>query len=192
LKVINESVKLVENSKNLDTQLSRCDTIIENAQALMKYEDKHITVTNPQPSQYISHYTSIKTSLVDTGLADEVRRAFEKSNIGTTSNAKTSPLVKVALRINDYRQKYPGNKKLELLERGVKKSIGEIQFQSIIKNAHLAEFKGNKKKALDQYYEALFFLINDDIPDSFQANEISEIEAKIKELSQDNETILDP
>ncbi len=174
LKILNELARLIENSKNLDVRLSRCDVIVENAQALMKFENKGIDVISPLPSQYINRYSSEKSEILNAGLAEEIRRAFEKSNLGTSSSAKISPLAKVALRINDFRQKYPSNNNLEMLEKGVKKSIDEIQFQSFLKNAKLAEFKGNKKKALDQYYEALYFLKHDDVDDTLQANEISE------------------
>jgi len=46
----------------------------------------------------------------------------------------------------------------------------------------LLEDAAQPKKAIGQYQEALFFIKNDDIPDSQQANEIREIEAKIEEL----------
>lgn len=49
--------------------------------------------------------------------------------------------------------------------------------------ARKAEFKGQKKKALDQCQDALYFLYNDEIDDSLQAEKIVEIEAKISELS---------
>ena len=48
--------------------------------------------------------------------------------------------------------------------------------------ARKAEFKGNVKKAIDQYQEALFFIRNDDIDDTQQRFEINEIETKLTEL----------
>ena len=52
-----------------------------------------------------------------------------------------------------------------------------------IEDAKKAEFKNQRKKALDKYYEALYFLKNDEIDDSLQQDHISMIESKIKELS---------
>ncbi len=68
-------------------------------------------------------------------------------------------------------------------EAKLRKVIQEIQLSSYLNDAKKAEFKGDKKKALDKYYEALYFLQHDEIDDALQTNEIEDIEAKIKELS---------
>ena len=48
--------------------------------------------------------------------------------------------------------------------------------------ARKAEFKGDKKKALDRYYDAVYFLRRDDVKDSLEEDIIGEIELKVKEL----------
>lgn len=68
------------------------------------------------------------------------------------------------------------------MEIKVRKFLHETQLNAFLEEARKAEFKGNKKKALDQYKEALYFLRNDEIDDSLQAGKIKEIEKKISEL----------
>jgi len=48
-----------------------------------------------------------------------------------------------------------------------------------LEEAGKAEFKGNLKKALDQYQEALYFLKNDDVDDILQSKEIASIESLV-------------
>lgn len=72
--------------------------------------------------------------------------------------------------------------KLDEMEIKVRKFLHETQLNAFLEEARKAEFKGNKKKALDQYKEALYFLRNDEIDDSLQAGKIKEIEKKISEL----------
>lgn len=54
-----------------------------------------------------------------------------------------------------------------------------------LEKAEKAEFKGQNKKALDAYLEALFVLRKDKIPDTEQAHEVDMIEGKIANLGGD-------
>jgi NADH pyrophosphatase NudC (nudix superfamily) len=65
--IINDCMKLVDKSKNIKTRLSRCDLLIEHAQALSEYEDKGISTVDPSPSQLLSQYTAIRAQLVGEG-----------------------------------------------------------------------------------------------------------------------------
>ena len=73
--------------------------------------------------------------------------------------------------------------KLDQLEARVRRFSHETQLNAYLEAARKAEFKGQKKKALEQYKEALYFLKTDEIDDLSQAEEISKIEAKISELT---------
>ncbi|MDP2718538.1 MAG: hypothetical protein Q8P44_01700, partial [Dehalococcoidia bacterium] len=57
-------MKLIEESKNTKTRVSRCDLLIQHAQALLEYERKGIPL-NPSPSQLLSQYTAIRAQLAD-------------------------------------------------------------------------------------------------------------------------------
>ncbi len=72
---------------------------------------------------------------------------------------------------------------MDQLEARVRRFSHQTQLNAYLEAARKAEFKGQKKKALDQYLEALYFLRSDEIDDSLQAEKISELEAKISELS---------
>lgn len=183
LRVINDSVQLVNTGKTTATRVSRCDLIVEHGQALLKYENMGIQVCTPPPSEMVKIYTDKRGRIIKEGLREEARQAMEKSKLATTVNGRITPLTKVILKVNDYRKDLPNDRDLDILENGLKKVIQDLQLKAYMDDAKLAEFKGNKKKALDKYYEALYFLQHDDIDDRFQSSDINDIEAKIKELT---------
>ena len=70
----------------------------------------------------------------------------------------------------------------ETIELELKSLIHKTKLDKFLEAAKKAEFKGNKKKAIDQYQEALYFIRNDDVPDDQQGQYIEKIESKLKEL----------
>jgi len=190
-RVIKESMELAEKGKTLDTRLSRCDLVIEHCQTLTKYERLGINTLDPSPSTIAYKYQAKRNEIVTEGLINEAQKTMEKVKVATTPKAKITTLSKLLLLIREYKAKTPTNKQIDELEKHVSATISQIQLEAYLGEANKAEFKGNKKKALDQYYEALYFLRHDEIDDSLQAKSISEIEAKIRELSGKQGDIID-
>ncbi len=183
VRVLTESEDLVEKGKTLDTRLSRCDVILEHAQALQQYEQHGIATTNPPPSAIAKKYQVKRDDIIYDGLKEEERKVKEKVSVATSARAKVSQLSKLLLTVREYKIKALAKERVERLEKQVSEAISRIQLDGYLDEARKAEFKGNKKKALDQYYEALYFLKHDDIDDSQQASHIAELEAKISGLS---------
>lgn len=182
-RVINDCMKLVAESKNMKTRLSRCDLLVEHAQALLEYEHKGIPTVSPSPSQLLTEYTAMRDQIVLEGVTAEVEKALAKAEIAATPRTSINEANKALLKIREDKQELRDQAKLDQLEARVRRFSHETQLNAYIEAARKAEFKGQKKKALDQYQEALYFLRSDEIDDSLQAEKISEIEAKISELS---------
>jgi hypothetical protein len=51
-----------------------------------------------------------------------------------------------------------------------------------MEKAEKAEFKGQQKKALEQYYEALYYLKHNEVDDVLKAEHIAGLEQKIRSL----------
>lgn len=183
LPTLNQQMKKADAQVKFTTRLQFCDRTVQLAEKLLKYEKLGISVIKPPPSLIIKTYTENKTSIIKEGLREEARQAVEKSKLAKTVNGKITAISKVILQINEYRKDMPYDKDLELLETGLRKSLQEIQFNSYLEEAKISEFKGNTKKALDRYYEALYFLQHDEIDDKFQSEAMNMIEEKIKLLS---------
>jgi len=182
-RVINDCMSLVAESKNMKTRLSRCDILLEHAQALLKYEHEEIPTLTPSPSQLLSQYAAMRDQIVLEGIKAEVEKALAKAEIATTPRTSINEANKALLKIREGKQELRDQAKLDQLEARVRRFTHETQLNAYLEEARKAEFKGQKKKALDQYQEALYFLRSDEIDDSLQAEKIGEIEAKISELS---------
>ena len=64
LRIINESIKIIDESKNLKTRIKRCEIIVQRAGVLVKYEEAGIKTTKPSPSEYVKFYTAKKIELI--------------------------------------------------------------------------------------------------------------------------------
>ena len=182
-RIINDCIKLVNESKNMSTKLSRYDLLKEHAQALLEYEHKGIPTISPSPSQFLSEYTIKRDQIVLESVTAEVEKALARAEIAITPRTSINEANKALLKIREGKKELNDKAKLDQLETRIRHFSHEKQLNEYLKAARKAEFKGKKKKALDQYQEALYFLRSDDIDDSLQAEKIGEIEAKISELS---------
>lgn len=182
-RIMQESYKIIDNSKNLSTKLSRCDTIIQHAEELLRYEQKGIPTIQPSPSELITKTKQVKEDIIIKSLEEDLERAMDKAALASTQSTKTSDLNKVILKIRDFKEILIDNNKINEIEKRANDLRHKIQLEGFLEAAKKAEFKGQKSKAIDQYQEALYFLKSDNIDDESQKEKIEEIENKIKELS---------
>jgi len=184
-RIIRDSQKLIEKSKNFSTRISRIDTLLEHVQALKKYEEKNITTLSPPPSEVERNYLGVRGDLIFENIIEEIDKIMNKARLGLTHKTKAGEANKALVKINERRKEIQEEDKLKEIEereKEIKTFIHETQLNEFIEEAKKAEFKGQKAKALDKYQEALYFLQNDEIDDSFQKEKIAEIKAKISEL----------
>lgn len=185
VRVIKESLDLVEKSKNLSTRLSRCDIAEQYARKLIKYENLGIPTTDPPPGQIISTIMDLRRDSVIQAARQVMQEAEAKASVaaGLKDAAKhyNSALVKVI----EYAQKLD-DQPSELLEMQtqLKEKARQATLGALIEEAEKAEFKGHVTKAIDKYTEALYLLTrasNDDGTDKY-GREIAEIQERIKKL----------
>jgi hypothetical protein len=120
--------------------------------------------------------------IIADSLKDEVNMASSKAAVAVSTTTKVNMLSKVLLKIREYKARSSNPSLLDQLERQVQTEIQRYQLDGYLDSAKKAEFKGQKKKALDQYYEALYLLRHDEVDDSLQKGQITFIENKISEL----------
>ncbi len=137
---------------------------------------------DPSAEELLRLYKEGRDEIIKDSLNKEYQKALAKAEVSTTLKTKINPLSKILLRIQDYKAQTSKPDVLNSLEQKITQEIHKIQFDSFISDAKRAEFKGNKKKALDKYYEALYFLKTDKINDSIQKDNILSLKSKIKEL----------
>jgi hypothetical protein len=181
-RVIGDCIELVKKSTKLDTRLSRCDLLLEQAQSLTRYEVLGIPTLSPSPSQLVHRYRAERERLIVEGLQAELDAAHSRATLAVSPKTKVNHLSKALLRIREFKAKTVDPTALNHMDECTASEIQQIQLNGYLEEARKAEFKGQRKKALDQYLEALYFLKNDEIEDSLQMENISTIEAKIAEL----------
>lgn len=181
LHVLQESLDLIETSKNFNTRISRIDVVIDKCNSLNNlYWSKGITYFNVNPQQLINNIITKEKEIIQEELHNRVEKHLEKSSKAKTVKTKISSAEKALDEISAFRREF-GFEEPDL-EYNINSYIHKVQFDEFILNAEKNEFKGNIKKAIDQYQEALFFLKTDHIPDSDQSIIISELEDKINSL----------
>jgi len=181
-RIIDDSVKLAREGKTFATRLSRCDLLLEHMEFLLQYEEKGIPTLSPPPSTAIVEFKSYREELVLEEARKAVDKAKAKANVASTSTAKHNALGSGLLKAQEIMKNSSNPSAGQEIESELKSLMHKVKLDGFLDAARKAEFKGNKKKAIDQYQEALFFIRNDDIPDDRQSKEIEEIESKLKEL----------
>jgi len=182
VRIMQDSLEIINKSKKLDTRISRCELFLDHASKLLMYENKSIPTMEPLPSRLIQKYGLIKDNIINEGLEEEVEKALSNAELAATPKTKINNANKALLKIREYKKELNNHSKAETLDSRIKKFTHETQLNSFLEKARKYEFKGQKKKALDQYQEALFFIKNDNIDDDLQKREIVKLEEKIAEL----------
>ena len=109
--------------------------------------------------------------------------ALEKSRLASTPSARERALAAGLLKLRETTEGLDERSAVKPLEDALRREKHRVVLDGHLEAARKAEFKGNTKKAIDQYQEALFFLRNDDINDAEQASSIRMIESRLEELA---------
>jgi hypothetical protein len=181
--IMNDSMKLAHDGKTFATRLSRCDILIQHCEKLLKYEQKGIPTTTPLPSKIISDFKPYRDEIILEEAKKAADKAKSQAEVAATPTSKSSALGRGLLKVQEIKENSSDPSSIQEIESELKSLMHQSKLDGFLDAAKKAEFKGNKKKAIDQYQEALYFIKNDDLPDEQQIQEINEIESKIKELS---------
>lgn len=183
-RIVGDCIKIISKSKKMDVRLSRCDLLIEHAKILLEYEQRGIPTIAPLPSQLLLEYDGMHDKIVLESVVADVEKALTKVKIASTPSTRVSETTKALFKIQEGKKELRNSAALNALESHVRRVSHEAQLDAYLEAARKAEFKGNKKKALDQYQEALYFLRTDGVDDTLQAERIGGIQSKISELSK--------
>lgn len=179
-RMIQESADIIKASHKLDTKLSRIKFATDHLIALQKYEQLGIETCHPTPSEAIQNYARRQREEI----ADHAKLAYDnamaKAQVVVGARSKITALSKGLLQLRDLSPYASDN--IKGLERDLLQEIAKATITEYLEKARKAEFKGQNKKALEQYYEALYFLKHDEVDDRLQTDHISLLERKIVEL----------
>lgn len=184
VQLINDSMSVIEHSRKFDTKLSRMELIISLAEELQEYEEKGIPSLTPHPSALLIQMQEEKNNLIMEEIEILIEQVNDKISVINNQTTKINHLSKTLIKIKEYQKHLSDPRRIDSYVKEILDRIHNLQLTNYLDLAKKAEFKKQYKKALDQYYEALYFLKNDDIDDSLQMNHIHFIEYKIAELNE--------
>jgi hypothetical protein len=177
VRIIQDSQKIVESSRSLDTKRSRIQVALDHLKALQNYERHGIETILPPPSEAIRNYERKYQEEIAAYAKIVHEDALAKAGVGTTSKSKIAALSKGLLKLRQLTQHSSSN--VRPLTESLQEQIAKVTMSDYLEKARKAEFKGQTKKALEQYYEALYFLKHDDVDDRLQTEHIASLEQKI-------------
>jgi tetratricopeptide (TPR) repeat protein len=181
-KDIAKQAKAVNLPGKFENKVHGCDAVIRHLKVLADYERRGIPIRDLSPSSFLQEYHQARERILADGLEKLVSDGLARAEVARTVAAKIIQASRALIRLRDFSDQGARRGHLETLERKLKDFVHTTQLNAYLENANKAEFKGQYKKALDQFREALYFLKHDEIDDKLQAAHIGEIEKKIAEL----------
>ena len=182
LGVIQQSLKIASTTKKLDTMLSRLDVAQDACRNLLGYERYGIPTLTTPPSELISEIDDDRRTMVLEWINREFSGAETKSAAATTPTAKARPYTKLLETIGSIEDPIADNPQVKKVNVDVRQRLDQVRIEVELERAEKLEFKGHNKRACDAYFDALFLVRKDSIPDEKQQSLITSIEEKIIEL----------
>ncbi|UEX79755.1 hypothetical protein [Sediminicurvatus halobius] len=182
MRLLDEYTEHIRNSKKLDTTLFYYKLGLMALENLKMFEDRGISTIDPPPSQAIQEWREERAKKVLEPLNTQRILARSKSENAITVSGKIEPFSKVLEQVTEYQIQFEDIDELQEFEHEVRKEIADTIAHAHLHEAEKAEFKGQNKKALEIYLEALFSIRKDNVPDDEQSQLIEKIESKIEHL----------
>lgn len=183
--IIKESEKLINESKNYSTRLSRCDLIRKILMEFYAHEKKGISFSKLLKLnivQTLQEAEEMRCRIIDDAIMSSYEDIIAKVNVASSPKIKINACNNGILKLRELAKDVGYHPEIQRIAGELKKQAHILGYKSFIDAAQKAEFKDNLKKALDQYQEALYFLKTDEIDDSKQQDTIASLEVKIDEL----------
>lgn len=137
----------------------------------------------PGPSELLAGLRKHRSRLIDGEVEAIATKAKEKASLAATPRSRERALASAVLKIKELTDKAGADEGIATPHvQELHREVHRVKLDGFLEAARKAEFKGNSKKAIDQYQEALYCLRNDGIDDVGQAVEIEDVEAKLQEL----------
>lgn len=180
MRVVDESINIVNTTKNNGTKISRCDVVVDKLSYLTR-QYPHREDIEKSLNDTVDYRCHLHDSIVE----EQVDKFLTKSKLAKTLTGKLNNANKALEVLKEATtNKYVDQKKVVASVAFVKDYMHHAELQDIKTKAERFEFKENYKKALSYYQDVLFFLRKDDIEDSLQTKEIKRLEQKIKEMKR--------
>jgi len=177
-----ELFRKADTAKTFNTKLKYIEESAGHLSDAVLFEQRGYAIDGPSASGMLQKCLLTRKQLVLHEAQSVFDSAEVKSKSKTTTSSRITPYSSARAKIHELKSHLDDPRLVCDIESAIDARMHRLQFDGYVEKARKEEFKGNEKKALDQYQEALFFLKNDEIDDHEQSAPIYELEIKIKEL----------
>lgn len=181
-RVVVESGKLVQSSKNVATRLSRIRVALDHLEGLLPYEQRKIPTLSERPSALVSEFKRIRSQIISEYAQEQVYAARRKAEDASTATGKLGGYAKAIESLDKIMDELDDVSPIESVIVGLRFERDKLRFQQFEQKAEAALMKGNKKAALGAYVDAYMALKSDTTPDDQQRPMLDRVSQKIEEL----------
>ncbi|MFA6316277.1 MAG: hypothetical protein WC943_02575 [Elusimicrobiota bacterium] len=179
---LRDASRMIETTLNPQSKIAGLDIVVENLQALRKYEDRGIPSIEGSPAALLDAARARQVELVlETARAERKDLLAQVEKIDDLE-AKRRLYAAFLLRLTEYSGKLSDPSPLEELRRQVHRAVHQVQLDAVIRGAVEAEAAGQREGALKRYREAVEFLRKADVDGEFRAGQMLKLNAKIRKL----------
>ncbi|GAB4257444.1 MAG: hypothetical protein Kow0092_04340 [Deferrisomatales bacterium] len=125
-KRIKRALVAMDLASNVDVVVAHCNVILQNAEALLKYERKGIPTVSPSPSQIIHSVKARKDALLADVVRREVRGAQHRAQAAFDPRTKVEILAEAFVKVKGVRAKFTNDRVVDASLAELSRRIREL------------------------------------------------------------------
>ncbi|MFA6004515.1 MAG: hypothetical protein WC881_10655 [Elusimicrobiota bacterium] len=179
---IKDAAKKVDSTVNPQSKIAGLDMLLENIEALRKYEERGIPCVEGSPSAMLQDAQRKRQEIVLAAAHAELQDLLAKVEKAASVGAKRQLYSTFLLRMEEYEKKLDDPARLRDLELQVRRADHQVQLDAVISQALELELAGARADAVRTYHEAADFLKKSCVDEPARTRLMVKINAKINLL----------
>lgn len=127
VRIIKESEEIIGRSKNLNTKVSRAECIIQQIEALSRYEDKGIPTVKPTPSALLKQWQQQRDAIILDDINAVLNEANAKAASSKSDKVKHGAFLRVFSKIMTFRNNLTDPTGLDQVQNEVLRTTLELE-----------------------------------------------------------------
>lgn len=181
-KAIKDASYRVDSTLNPQSKIASLDMLVDNIEALRKYEERGIPCVEGSPSAMLKDARHKRQEVVLAAAHAELQDMMAKVKQAATVEAKRQLYSTFLLRMGEYKEKLDDPSHLIDLELHVRRADHQAQLDAIMTRARDLELAGARSEAVRTYHEAAEFLKKSCVQEPARTRLMVKINGKIKLL----------
>ncbi|NNV47268.1 hypothetical protein GTF03_10115 [Roseobacter sp. HKCCD7415] len=181
-RIVVESGKIVDRSKNEKTIVSRCDVALGALDRLEPYYRASVPTLDVPIPEIKTEFLSIRSGAIGRLVNSQVFAARAKRESAATPAARLGGYAKAIDNLNKFLIEFEDVTAVEPAIAELVRERDQVRVENAMLKSEKLLAKGKAKLAKEALIDALVDIRHDTTPDADQAKEIAALEAKIAEI----------